>query len=170
MAREPGAMGGKRAEMAEDVPSLINSITGSGSVDSKGFDGATAMDEDLVGDDVKILNYTIVFTKRDAEAVLQTDREEIVDYPTDEASFAGLKVAEFLERVERDGIPWPADWMEPPGDGYPAVGQPIRQIPEGDRKFLLVSLSVKSRRPKAVAEFDRDRTEVLRRIRAVNTE
>ena len=50
------------------------------------------------------------------------------------------------------------------------MGQPIRQIPEGDRKFLLVSLSVKSRRPKAVAEFDRDRTEVLRRIRAVNTE
>ena len=96
MAHQPGAMGGKRAEMAEDVPSLINSITGSGSVDSKGFDGATAMDEDLVGDDVKILNYTIVFTKRDAEAVLQTDREEIVDYPTDEASFAGLKVAEFL--------------------------------------------------------------------------
>ena len=40
---------------------------------------------------LKILNYTIVFTKRDAEAVVQTDREEIVDYPTDEASFAGSR-------------------------------------------------------------------------------
>jgi hypothetical protein len=123
------------------------------------------MDEDLAGEDVKLVDYTIFFTKRGAEVVLQAQRQEIVDYPTSEASFVALKIAEFLAELQSDGIPWPANWKEAPGNGYPAVGQPIRQIPEGDRKYLMVNFSVNARRPRTEAELDKDQTDVLRLIR-----
>ena len=61
------------------------------------------MDEDLGGDDVKLVGYTIVFTKRDAETILQAEREEFVDFPTDAGAFARLKVAQFLERGRKPG-------------------------------------------------------------------
>lgn len=128
------------------------------------------MDQDLGGDVVKLVGYMILFTKRDAEAVLQAEREEIVDYSTNEASFAGLKVAEFLERVERHGIPWPSAWQVPPGDGYSPAGRPIRRIPEDDRRFLSVHVTVTSRWPRAEAGFDKDQADMLRRIREVDTE
>jgi hypothetical protein len=123
------------------------------------------MDEDLGGDDVKLLGYTIVFTKRDAETVLQAEREEIVDFPTDAGAFAGLKVAEFLERLQRDGIPWPAAWKGCPGDGYPAMGQSIRHIPAADQKYVTLTYSVKARQPIPDAEHDKSAQDMLRRIR-----
>ena len=122
------------------------------------------MDMDLGGDDVKLVGYSIIFTKRAAEAVLQAEREEIVHHATNAASFAGLKVAEFLQRVERDGIQWPLAWNEPPGDGYPAVGQPIRQIPPADQKYVTLAYLVKLRRPISDPEREEDAA-VLRRIR-----
>jgi hypothetical protein len=151
--------------MAKEEPCLINSTTGSGSMDGRSLGAVRAMDEDLGGEDVKLVDYTIFFTKRGAEVVLQAQREEIVDYPTSEASLAGIKIAEFLADLQSHGIPWPADWKEAPGNGYPAVGQPIRQIPERDRKYLVVNFRVNARRPRTEAELDKDQTDVLRRIR-----
>ena len=123
------------------------------------------MDEDLSGDDLKVVRYTILFTKRDAEAVLQPEREEIVDYPSSSGAFAALKVADFLGRVEREGIPWPSEWKERPGAGYPEPGQSIRQIPEEDQKYIGLVLSVKDRRPREELVSDRAAVDALREIR-----
>jgi hypothetical protein len=123
------------------------------------------MDEDLSGDDLKYVNYAIYFTKRDFETALQEQQEELVDYATNVASFAGIKLVDFFERVESQGIPWPTAWDTSPGAGYPQLGEPLKNIPEADRKFLQVVISVKYRYPKQNPETDREQTEALREIR-----
>ncbi len=123
------------------------------------------MDEDLTGDDLKYVSYTIHFTKRDFETTLQAERLEMLDYPITAEAFAALKVTDFLERVLVDGIPWPSEWKERPGTGYPAPEQRVRQIPVDDRKYLQVTVSVKARRPRDRPEADKAAVEMLRKIR-----
>src|SRR5262249_8890844 len=71
---------------------------------------------------------------------------------------------DFLGRVEREGIPWPSEWKERPGAGYPEPGQSIRQIPEEDQKYIGLVLSVKDRRPREELVSDRAAVEALREI------
>jgi hypothetical protein len=122
------------------------------------------MDEDL-SDDVKLIRFTILFAKRDFEAVLQAEREEVVNYATDGSGFAGRKVAEFMEHLERNGIPWPSAWKVRPSGEYPEVGQAIREIPEGDRKYVRVNYRVLSRQATPDAERDKKAADLLRKIR-----
>jgi hypothetical protein len=122
------------------------------------------MDEDLTGDDLKFVSYAILFTKRDFETTLK-EAQEALDYATDAGSFAGLKLADFLELVESQGIPWPRAWEKSPGAGYPEPGQPLKNIPEADREFLQVVISVKNRCPKQEPAADREQVEALRAIR-----
>jgi hypothetical protein len=119
----------------------------------------------LAGDEIKLVSYSIVFTKRDAEAILQPEREEIVDYATCGASLAGIKVAEFFEHLQRDGIPWPPAWKEPPSDQYLEVGQRIRRIPEADLKYVDFICEVRERRAKAEPAYDKEQIEVLQKIK-----
>jgi hypothetical protein len=48
---------------------------------------------------------------------------------------------------------------------YPEVGRLIRQIPEGDRRYLQVVSSVKSRRPRREPERNSEVAEALGEIR-----
>ena len=118
----------------------------------------------LAGDEIKLISYSILFTKRDAEAILQPEREEIVDYANCGASLASIKVAEFFEHLQRDGIPWPPAWKEP-SDQYPEVGQRIRRIPEADLKYVDFICEVRERRAKAEPASDKEQFEVLRKIK-----
>ena len=119
----------------------------------------------LAGDEIKLISYSILFTKRDAEAILQPEREEIVDYATSGAPLAGIKVAEFFEHLHRDGIPWPPAWKERPSDQYPEIGQRIRRIPEEDLKYVDFICEVRERRAKAEPAYDKEQIEVLRKIK-----
>jgi hypothetical protein len=120
---------------------------------------------DLAGNDLKLVRYSILFTKPDAETVLQGDREEVLDYATNGGSFGALKVAAFLGDLQKDGIPWPAGWKQRPGEGYQEPGQPLRDIPVADRKYIVIVFEVVSRQPKEQREADDARVEALREIR-----
>jgi hypothetical protein len=89
----------------------------------------------------------------------------IVDYSTNGASFAGLKVSQFFERLSHDGIPWPLSWRIRPSSAYPDVGQRIREIPNEDRKYVDFVYEVISRQPKADPLYDTEQTDALRQIR-----
>ena len=52
-------------------------------------------DQDLSGDELKYVSYSILYTKADKEDTLQAEKQEIVTYATDGESFGGLKIAEF---------------------------------------------------------------------------
>jgi len=114
----------KRGDGAVDTPQQ----TGNKEEDDMG-------DQDLSGDDVKVVRYRIIFTKRDFEAVLDKAEEELVDYPTDGGSLGGIKVAEFMSKVQSDAINLPAEWR---GKEYPTRNAPRRgwRIPRDDWCYI----------------------------------
>src|SRR5262245_29028388 len=57
-------------------------------------DYANTRDYDLSGDNLKIVRYRIVFTKRDYETTLDQG-EVVVNYSTNGGSLGGIKVSEF---------------------------------------------------------------------------
>jgi hypothetical protein len=123
-------------------------------------------DQDLSGDDLKIVRYRIIFTKRDYEATLEKSEEEVVDYPTNGASFGGLKVAEFLAKVERDEVDKPPEWK---GKPYPKRHAPNRgwRIPREDRRYIMFLYEVIRRVEREEAEYAKDKVRVLRDIRDI---
>lgn len=73
-------------------------------------------DQDLSGDDLKYVIWSIVFTKPSFECVLEPQHEEIINYSADGNSFAAMKIAKFLEKARHGHSRKPETW----GDAYPA--------------------------------------------------
>jgi hypothetical protein len=143
----------KRGDGAVDTPQQ----TGNKEEDDMG-------DQDLSGDDVKVVRYRIIFTKRDFEAVLDKAEEELVDYPTDGGSLGGIKVAEFMSKVQSDAINLPAEWR---GKEYPTRNAPRRgwRIPRDDWRYIQFIYEVVRRIERQEAQYDKDQVKVLRQIR-----
>lgn len=120
-------------------------------------------EKDLSGDELKFVSYSIIFTKRDFEATLQGEREELVDWATDEGGFAALKISDFLDRLAR-GRDIPYEWRggnHPSGEyGYDDDEEPdtFSRIPNVDRKYINFILRVRDRRPRAEQEYDKEQT------------
>jgi hypothetical protein len=119
-------------------------------------------DQDLSGEDLKIVRYRIIFTKRDFEAVLDEAEEEIVDYPTDGGSFGGLKVAEFMGKLSEGEVPLPVQWQ---GKGYPTRKDGKWRIPPKDRRYITFIYEVVRRVEREDAQYEKDEVHVLRQIR-----
>jgi hypothetical protein len=120
---------------------------------------------ELDGDDIKTVSYFITFVKPGAETILQVERSEVIEGPTDGRSFSALKVAEFVNHLRHHGIPWPSAWKEQPGDGYSENGQPLTQIPEQDQKYIELNYRVVLRRSSAMSEGKQAMADALRKIR-----
>jgi hypothetical protein len=120
-------------------------------------------DQDLGGNDLKYVRYSIVFTKRDYEATLQREREEIIDYPTNGGSYGGLKIAEFFGRVAAGEVDRPEPWVTknyPPG----AAGRRGWEIPEEDRRYVTFIYEVDQRLPRGEADYQKRQAEALESI------
>jgi hypothetical protein len=112
-------------------------------------------DQDLGGDDLKLVRYKIIFTKRDQERVLKED-EELVAYKTTVADFGGQKVGQFLSEAKdvAAGKPPPPSWK---------VGADFK-IKKGDERFVKIFVEVLDHYPKEDAEYDKQTVEALRDI------
>ena len=75
----------------------------------------TMLDQDLSGDDLKYVIWSIVFTKPGHECILQTQQEELVSYAADGNAYAAVKIAQFLDSARHGHVQKPAAW----GDRYP---------------------------------------------------
>jgi hypothetical protein len=112
-----GVTGGQRSAGTSQSSSATTSAGASSS--SSWTEALTGQsDQDLSGDDLKYVMWSIVFTKPGFEAVLEPQHEEIVNYSADGASFAALKIAKFLERSRHGHNNKPESW----GDTYPPRG------------------------------------------------
>jgi hypothetical protein len=124
---------------------------------------------DLSGDDVKTVGYWIGFRKPDFETTLQERRDETIDYSTTAESFAGIKLMDFLERLEKTGIRYPSNWKVKPDSDYKVVktpsGRTLKGIPRRDRRYIDVQVVVAFRRPKQDPKYDKQQVDVLRQIR-----
>ena len=110
-------------------------------------------DQDLSGDDLKYVMWSIAFTKPGFECVLEPQHEEIVNYSADGASFAAVKIARFLEKARHGRAERPETWGEnyPPaaakttgrrtaGEPPEAAGEKGWRIPAEDREVHHVPL------------------------------
>jgi hypothetical protein len=125
-------------------------------------------DEDLGGDDLKLVRWAISFTKRDVEIALNSGIE-LVDYSTDKGSFAGSKKDEFLQKLRTDHIPRPARWKR---EEYPPkqyiVGDEVVGLPQDDvDKFMRVYVEVLDRYQKAESHYEKDEAKALTGIRNI---
>jgi hypothetical protein len=122
-------------------------------------------DLDLGGDDLKYVSYSIVFTKRDYEATLQGETQDIVDYATDGGSYGALKIGEFFGQPPTPGIVRPQVWRD---NNYPkgVTGDHMdpRLIPSEDRKYVRFIYSVDRRLPKSAADYERRQARALEEI------
>lgn len=124
--------------------------------------------QDLSGDDIKNVSYSILFVKRDLEATLQGSTQEIVNYSTDGPSYGALKLSEF---TATGSFPLPEAWAE---NDYPhrwpdplPVPPPtlnVGNIPPEDRRFIRFTYEVKERITKGDADYERRQTKALEGI------
>src|SRR5262249_34821708 len=63
----------------------------------------TMDDQDLGGDDLKVVRYRILFTKPDLEVTFR-EKQELINYPTNGGSLGGLKVGQFMGQVEKGEV------------------------------------------------------------------
>jgi hypothetical protein len=122
-------------------------------------------DQDLGGDDLKVVRYRIIFTKRDYEAVLDEADEEIVDYPTDGGSFGGLKVADFMGKLAAGAVHLPIEWRG--RKDYPPKKDGKWRIPRDDRRYIKFVYEVIRTVEREEAAYEKDEVKVLREIRDV---
>jgi hypothetical protein len=73
--------------------------------------------QDLSGDDLKYVVWSIVFTKPGYECVLEPQQSEIVNYSADGSTFAALKIAKVLEKARNGRLEKNDAWVE---RNYPA--------------------------------------------------
>jgi len=97
------------------------------------------VDQDLGGDDLKLVRVRILQTKRDEEKILHRE-EHLINYNTTPADFGGLRTCEYIAR-------------------HPASVSPC------DEKYITTFVEVIARYPKQEKEYDKEQVEVLREIR-----
>jgi hypothetical protein len=130
-------------------------------------------DQDLGGEDLKVVRYRIIFTKRDFEDDLERG-EETVNYPTNGGSFGGLKVSQFMGTLMPNGRPLPPSWR----DGCypwrewreqhdPPNADPSRYygIPDEDLRYITFLYEVLRHVEREEKEYDKEQVRTLRSIR-----
>jgi hypothetical protein len=163
------------AKVAEEDPGGPDTIQPSRVEEKKMYDDGDSCEPDLSGDDVKTVGYWITFQKPDFETTLQARQDETIDYSTTAGTFAGLKLMDFINRLEKVGIYYPSSWDDkPPDSGYTVewpgndqTKRPIRlkSIPAKDRRFIDVKVVLAFRRPRQDAQYEKQKVEILRQIR-----
>jgi hypothetical protein len=92
-----------------------NSTSGSntGATSTTGsLSGLMTSNQDLSGDDLKYVVWSIVFTKPGYECVLEPQQSEIVNYSADGSTFAALKIAKVLEKARNGRLDRNESWVE----------------------------------------------------------
>jgi hypothetical protein len=124
------------------------------------------LDQDLRGDDLKLVRWAISFTKRDVEVALASGIE-LVDYSTDVGDFKGSKKDDFLRGLTQNHMPRPDKWQR---EDYPprtyVQDNQVIGLPQDDvDKFIRVYVEVLDRYDKAEPTYEKDEAKALKGIR-----
>lgn len=138
------------------------------------FEVRAGRDKDLADDMLKLVRYKILFVRREYEVAFP-EQEDLVEDNMDSTSFAAWKVAEFIQRIHRDGADLPARWKD---RRYPfekddngkykyldADGKRLLGLPEADKKYLRVYYEVLDRYPREKFKHEEQQIRVLEEIR-----
>jgi hypothetical protein len=125
----------------------------------------TMSDQDLGGDDLKYVSYSVLFTKRDYEATLKQQKEFLVNYATDGASFAALKMIEFAAEPFHRPPEWTRDNLYPPDIPAGNAMLTVSELPPDDRKYLTFIFNVERRLSRGDADYEKRTVKILGEIR-----
>ena len=109
--------------------------------------------QDLCGDDLKYVTWSLIFTKPGYECVLEPQHSELVNYAADVPSFAAVKIAKFLDKARHGHADKPESWREqnyPPEHARTESASTDRgwRIPADDQKYIMFLHRVEWRLPK----------------------
>ena len=126
-------------------------------------------DKNLSDDQLKLVRYKILFVKRDYEVAFQEREDLVYDNMTGEA-FTAWKVAEFIQRLGREEVPYrwrkrdyPRPFTVDQKDPEKKIPVYIDRLDETDKKYLRVFYEVLDRYVRE--EDEDDEVSVLRGIR-----
>lgn len=125
----------------------------------------TMDDQDLSGDDLKYVSYSILFTKRDYEVTLAQQTEYLVNYSTDGASFASIMMIQFASAPFNRPLEWMRDNLYPPDIPSSQTTLRVSEIPTEDQRYLTFIYSVERRMPRNAKDYDKRTVQVLGEIR-----
>jgi len=108
---------GYSSSTAMNTSSNSTGNTSASSTTGGGLSGLMSNNQDLSGDDLKYVVWSIVFTKPGYECVLEPQQSEIVNYSADGSTFAALKIAKVLEKARNGRLERNDAWVE---RNYPA--------------------------------------------------
>jgi len=138
-------------------------------------------DQDLSGDDLKLVRYKILFTKRGYEFAFP-EQEELVHDDMDAGRFTAWKISEFIQSIKdgdaedsrrRISQKW-GDALRKAGDASVEKRQYvdvkgksfyIKDFPHDDKKFLRLFFEVLDRFPREDLRYEEQQIEILRDIR-----
>jgi hypothetical protein len=120
-----GSSSESSSEAGYSASTTMNTNTNSSTTNSNnassttggGLSGLMSNNQDLSGDDLKYVVWSIVFTKPGYECVLEPQQSEIVNYSADGSTFAALKIAKVLEKARNGRLEKNDSWTE---RNYPA--------------------------------------------------
>jgi len=123
-------------------------------------------DTNLNDDMLKLVRYKVLFVKRDYEHAFP-EVEELVKENTTSTSYAGWKIAEFIQHLKDEKTALPTKWQEKhyPRDAEHRKGDKLLGLPDGDKKYLRVYFEVLDRYVREKLEYEEDHLSVLRDIR-----
>ncbi|HEU4386684.1 MAG TPA: hypothetical protein VFV34_02725 [Blastocatellia bacterium] len=149
---------------AESVLAEIGSKQAEITTDTFGQEEREMSDQDLSGDDLKYVSYSILFTKPDLEATLEEQKEDLVNYSTNGGSYGGLKIAHFFGKVSNKKVKRPQVWID---NKYPenAKGDYEWTLPQDDEKYVTFIYQVDRRLLKGDANYPKEQVKVLKEIR-----
>ena len=99
------------------------------------------VDQNLSGDDLKLVRYSVVFVKPEHEVLLK-QAEEVVNYSTDGATFGSIKIGEVISDLSKLS----------------------KAPPREDWKYLRFSYRVEERWSKEDPDWPKQQVELLRGI------
>ena len=188
-AEGPRASDGAASTSGSGSAGMSAGVSGSGSTWSAGMSAGTSQnqnqartqgsasvasgdDQDLSGDDLKYVLWSILFCKSGYETVLEPLQADLVNYNADAASYAAVKIAKYLEKARNGRTERPQLWAEkgyPDGSSAARRGEPANivgtnqsasnergwRIPAEDHKYIKFAYRVERRLPKEDPEVTR---------------
>lgn len=137
-------------------------LTGNTNGNQTNKENYMSIDQDLSGDDIKTVVYSIFFTKRDLEAPLKGLTEDVVNYSTNAASYGGLMISKFSGN---DSFKRPQRWKDAK---YPEPDSPdelrVSDIPDEDQRYITIDFKVVNRFAKGDADYQKRQTIALEGI------
>lgn len=130
------------------------------------YDSPARQDRDLQDSMLKLVQYRVLFVKREYEHVFG-ESEEMVHDNMDGTAFVGWKIAEFMQELRDGKIDVPRKWAQknyPPPDCHCVDGDKLTDLPAEDKKYLRVYFEVQERYVREKFRFEETQVDVLREI------